>query len=128
MSNKGQSVVTGNLPVNAASEAPTSRYFNNYFNAPYTTTPNINDATIGYFESITGSKETAQTLAAAVLYTALSQDLNPMEIVDQFRELGPAELDSYLCMFLNLNRVNTSLLGITNVRQTNKYIQRAILP
>lgn len=38
------------------------------------------------------------------------------------------ELNAYLCMFLNLDRVNTSLLGINNSPKTNKYIQRAILP
>jgi hypothetical protein len=38
------------------------------------------------------------------------------------------ELNAYLTMFLNLNRINTSLLGIGNTPQTNKYIQRAILP
>lgn len=37
------------------------------------------------------------------------------------------DLNSYLTMFLNLNRVNTSLLGISNQPQTNKYIKRAIL-
>lgn len=37
------------------------------------------------------------------------------------------DLNSYLTMFLNLNRVNTSLLGISNQPQTNKYIRRAIL-
>ena len=38
------------------------------------------------------------------------------------------ELNAYLTMLLNLDRVNTSLLGISNSPQTNKYIKRAILP
>lgn len=37
------------------------------------------------------------------------------------------ELNAYLTVLLNLNRVNTSLLGINNSPQTSKYIKRAIL-
>lgn len=42
-----------------------------------------------------------------------------------FNQIG--ELDAYLTMFLNLNRVGTSLLGLSNSPQTSSYIQRAIL-
>lgn len=38
-----------------------------------------------------------------------------------------SELDAYLTMFLNLNRVGTSLLGLSNSPRTSPYIQRAIL-
>lgn len=38
------------------------------------------------------------------------------------------ELNAYLTLMLNLNRINTSLLGISNSPQTSKYIKRAILP
>jgi hypothetical protein len=37
------------------------------------------------------------------------------------------ELTPYLTVLLNQNRVNTSLLGISNTPAVNKYIQRAIL-
>jgi hypothetical protein len=63
-----------------------------------------------------------------VLYTALSQGLDPMLLIDEFRQLSPGELNAYLTMFLNINRASTSLLGISNQPQTNKYIARAILP
>lgn len=38
-----------------------------------------------------------------------------------------SELDAYLTMFLNLNRVGTSLLGLSNSPHVSPYIQRAIL-
>jgi hypothetical protein len=38
-----------------------------------------------------------------------------------------SELDAYLTMLLNLNRVGTSLLGLSNSPRTGKYIQRTIL-
>jgi len=49
-------------------------------------------------------------------------------LIDEFRKLKPNELNAYLTMFLNFNRASTSLLGLSNSPQTNKYIQRAILP
>jgi hypothetical protein len=52
----------------------------------------------------------------------------------QYAKPGPSasfnqisELDAYLTMFLNLNRVGTSLLGLSNSPQVSPYIQRAIL-
>jgi hypothetical protein len=52
----------------------------------------------------------------------------------QYANPGPSvpynnlsELDAYLTMLLNLNRVSTSLLGLSNSPRTGKYIQRTIL-
>ena len=52
---------------------------------------------------------------------------NPITILDEFRKLNKNELNAYLTMFLNLNRVGTSLLGLSNSPQLNKYIARSIL-
>lgn len=128
MAVSGQKTITGNLPIGSTqSENETTRYFNNYFTQPFNTNQNVNDAVLGYFQTVTGSKDSAETLAASVLFTAQSQGVRPMEIIDQFRELGPQELNAYLAMFLNLNRVNTSLVGITNNSPPNQYVQRSIL-
>jgi len=150
-----------NLPPKSGQE-PTVNFFNNFFKSDLTVTQNVDDAVIGYFQTITGERESARVLASAVLFTALNQGLDPMSVIDELRRLsqanlknqptqitytervstaqdeyakpGPAarpgisELDAYLTMFLNLNRSGTSLLGISNSPQTNKYIQRAILP
>ena len=52
----------------------------------------------------------------------------------QYAKPGPStpyayvtELDAYLTMLLNLNRVGTSLLGISNSPQTSPYVKRMIL-
>lgn len=56
------------------------------------------------------------------------------QATDEYAIPGPParqnfnEIDAYLTVFLNLNRVGSSLLGISNQPQTNKYVQRAILP
>jgi hypothetical protein len=154
-------MTAGNLPLRTDRE-PTTEYFNNFFEQEFTTTQNVDDAVLGYFQSITGDTASAKVLASTVLMTSLSQGLDPMSVIDELRRLsqankqklpastsytsrvnqttdeyakpGPAarsninELDAYLTVFLNLNRVGTSLLGISNQPQTNKYVQRAILP
>jgi hypothetical protein len=120
-------MIYGNLPP-PNSTNNTTEFFDNFFTQPTTTSENINDAVIGYFQTVTGNKESGITLASAVLYTAQSQDITPMELIDEFQKLSPGELNAYLTMFLNINRSGTSLLGLNNSPQTNKYITRAILP
>jgi len=107
---------------------PAGQYFNNYFAAPTTVSQNQNDAITAYFQQVTGgNKQSAAVLASTVIYTALAQGLDPMSIVQQFQALKPGELNLYLAMFLNLNRVGTSLVGVNNSPVQNKYVTRAIL-
>lgn len=153
---------TGNLPP-SSNKNVTTEYFNNFFKPDLSVSQNVDDAVLGYFQSITNDKDSAKVLASTVLYTALSNNIDPMTIIDELRKLsvqnklklnqepeysirsssnddpyarpGPSprantlnELDAYLTMFLNLNRVGTSLLGLSNSPQTSKYVSRAILP
>jgi hypothetical protein len=76
----------GNLPPNTNVNS-TTEYFNNYFNDRLTTSPNINDAVIGYFQSVTGDEESGRTLASTIIYTALSQGIDPMSLIDEFKKL-----------------------------------------
>ena len=57
----------------------------------------------------------------------MAQGLDPMSILEQFRALKGGELNLYLAMFLNLNRVGTSLVGINNQPVQNAYVTRTIL-
>lgn len=122
-------VNVGSVNLSQNPSTPAGKYFNNYFVTPSTVTANVNDAVVAYFEQITnGNKQSAVTLASNVIYTALAQGLDPMSIVQQFQALKPGELNLYLAMFLNLNRIGTSLVGVNNQSPKNKYITRAILP
>ena len=119
--------IYGNLPPPNV-DYSTTNFFENFFTQQSGVSENTNDAVIGYFQSVTGDKESGITLAAAVLYTAGQQGIQPMELIDEFRRLKPGELNAYLTMFLNINRVSTSLLGLSNSPQTSKYVTRAVLP
>jgi hypothetical protein len=120
-------MIYGNLPPGEITNN-TTEFFDNFFKQAGTTSENVNDAVVGYFQSVTGDKDSGITLAAAVLYTAGQQGIQPMELIDEFRKLSPGELNAYLTMFLNINRVGTSLLGLSNSPQTSKYVTRAVLP
>ncbi len=112
---------------NSNHNSSTQQFFNNFFNKDYNISPNANDAIVSYFEGVASNKESAQALAAAVIYTSLSQEVDPMSTLDQFTQLEPGELNVYLAMYLNLNRIPSSLLGVTNKPITNKYVGRTIL-
>lgn len=117
---------TGNLPQQQIDE--TSSFFNNYFRDPISASQFTNDAVVGFFENYTKNKDTAKVLAAAILRTADAQGIDPMTLVQEFQQLQGQELNAYLTFILNLNRVGTSLLGISNNPQQSQYIIRSILP
>lgn len=78
------------------------------------------------------NSETGTILEAATNYIAERVNLSNGNIVYNYYQISyrqeQNELNAYLTMFLNLNRVNSSLLGISNSPQTGKYVQRAVLP
>lgn len=116
--------------VNLAQNKSTSadQYFNNYFVNSTTVSSNQSDAIVAYFQRVTdGNLQSATILASTVIYTALAQGIDPMSILQQFQALPAGELNLYLAMFLNLNRVGTSLVGVNNQSNQNKYITRSIL-
>lgn len=114
-----------NLPQSTTDK--TAEYFNNYFNPAFDVSSDVDAATISFFESMTSNKESAKALASALIYTSLAQSLNPMEVLQQFAKLPKGQLNAYLAMMLNLNRIGTSLIGVTNAPSTNKYVERMIL-
>ena len=114
--------------LNSLAERDLQKYFNNFFDIPIEVTSNIDATIISYFETIADNKEAAKILASSVIYTSLKQGTNPLETLKEFQKLPPGELDAYTALFLNLDRVGTSYLGISAIPQINKYIQRTILP
>ena len=106
----------------------TQEFFNNFFTQQYNISTDANDAVVTYFEAITDNKESAQALSASVIYTCLTQGIDTMSVLQDFAGLSQGELDAYLAMFLNLNRIPSSLLGVTNTPVTNKYVQRTFIP
>lgn len=114
--------------LNTSGTNNTTRYFNNFFVPSFTVSSNTNDAIVSYFEEQTGSLESAQLLAQAVIDTAQAQREDPLSVLDQFQKLTANELSPFLALYLNTSRVPTSFLGIQNVPKTSVYVTRSILP
>lgn len=104
-----------------------SVFFNNIYQPGFTTSQNIDNAVIAHFERITESKESAKIMASAVIYTSLAQRVDPMETLQKFMSMDAESLRAYTSMFLNLNRTNTSYLGLINRPKTSPYVSRSIL-
>lgn len=113
--------------LNTTNTNNTTLFFNNFFTLSGTVSENVDDAIVGFFQNQTQDATAGKLLAAAVINTALQQKEDPMAVMDQFRKLSPGELNVYLALYLNLSRVNTSLIGIKNQPKTSKYVERTIL-
>jgi hypothetical protein len=105
-----------------------SSYFNNFYGPQFDVPQGVNEAIVGFFEQVAANKDCATKLAGAVIYTAMVQKIDPMSILQQLSTLPSGQLNNYLTLFLNLNRVGTSYLGLSNAPITNQYISRSILP
>jgi hypothetical protein len=85
-------VIPGNLPTDVGQPQSTTAFFNNY----YTQTPSVsaatNDTVVAYFQSITGDVDAGKTLAAAVIYTATQQNLDPVGLVQELKKLSDKNL------------------------------------
>lgn len=102
-------------------------FFNNLYRTPISVTTDQDSAIQSYFEQLTKDVNSARLLSTSVIYTARLQNINPMSVLADLKKLPAGQLDLTLATFLNLNRVNTSLLGTTNTPRTGFYIQRTIL-
>ena len=112
---------TSQVSLSQNNKTTADTFFNNYFVAPAGITSDKNSAVVAFFERQTnGNKQSAAILASTVIYTAMAQGVDPMSIIQQFQALSPGELSLYLAMFLNLNRVGTSLVGINTQPTQNK--------
>lgn len=105
-----------------------SVFLSNYLQPGFEVSLHINEATISYFEKITDNRNSALVLASCLVYTSLAQKIDPRETLDRFKNMAEADLSAYASMFLNLNRVGTSYLGITNRPKVSKYVTRTVLP
>lgn len=102
-------------------------YFNNVFKPIVALQSDMVDAVETFFEIITKNKTSAKVLASAVIYTAKSQGIEPLELIKEFKKMGQGQLNDALAAYLNLNRIPTSLIGTLNRPTPNQFVERAIL-
>lgn len=115
-----------NLPT--VTKEVTADFFETYFSPNLPVAENEYNAILSYFETRADNPIAANALALSVLTGALEQDTPPMEVLDRFKKLSQQQIDTYLAAFINLSRYPTSLLGVSNIPTTSKYVERAIRP
>ena len=123
--------VANNLTANDTStdiNSSSRDFFNNYFQPTLPVSQNVNTVILAQFEKITQNTASAKVLASSVIYTAMSQKIDPMTVLDRIRSMSTEESAAYLGLFLNLNRVGTSYLGLHGSPQRSKYVERMIRP
>jgi len=104
-----------------------NQWFNNMFTKELVIPSDQHDGIQTFFELLTKNKASATTLTTSVIYTAISQGVNPMDLITEFQKMSLDEINGYLVAFLNLNRIPTSLLGVSNKPQVNQFVERTIL-
>ena len=120
--------MANNLSSSTANNSAFDQYLNNFYKPTFTVSGNQDDAVIAFFEKITGEKESARILASSVVYTAMAQQVDPLVIIDQMRNMNQDERNQFTSTFLNFNRVGTSQLGVHLPNRYNRFIQRMIMP
>lgn len=113
--------------LNTTGSNKTTNYFNNFYSDLSGVSSGINDSVVSFFEQQTGNTESAKLLAQAVIDTAKSNKEDPLVVLDQFQKLNAGQLNVILSLYLNTSRVNTSLLGITNVPKSSEFVTRTII-
>ena len=121
-----QSVYNNINAATLSSSQDPARFFNNLFAKPLTVNVDVAAGIQTYFETVTKNKQSAEILSTAVIVTATRQNVEPMELLKEFKKQTPGEINAYLAAFLNLGRIPTSLLGVTNTPQINQFVKRAI--
>jgi hypothetical protein len=120
-------LTTPELTQTSTARQDTDTYFSNVYKPLFNASPDQAAALQTYFEGVTLDKESARLLTTSVIFTALSQNINPMTILADFKKINQGELDLYLATFLNFSRVNSSLLGVISTPGVNIFVQRSVL-
>jgi hypothetical protein len=92
-----------------------------------TITANAEAAIVSFFQGLTGNNDAGKLLASSIIFTSAMQGIDPIGLIEEFKNLPAGQLTSYLAAFLNLNRISTSLLGVQNQPKVSKYVQRSII-
>lgn len=115
-----------NLAVQDPSDSVDSKvndYFSNYYKAKLAVNSEHYEVVKSYFQSITPSDDAVASLTAAVLQTSSELDLNPVDVIEQFKA---SNIKAAIPMFLNMSRRNTSLLGFLKASKISENIKRQI--
>lgn len=106
---------------------PTVRTFDDFYGRELVIDSNIYDNVSSFFKSIFADKTAAENFTLSVF--RISEDSGtPVEtILSELSSQNQVQITATLAYYLNNQRSNTTLLGITNISTPNQYVARNIL-
>jgi len=120
-----------NLPVDLeqnTSDEKTQSFFNGYFDVPLNVPPSTTDAVRSFFLREVRNEEAANALAHSVITIAYENQVEPMDIIEEFQQQEGIAVTDLMAALINRTRRDTSLIGIKEPRLANANVARNILP
>ena len=106
---------------------PTVRAFDEFYNRELIIDGNQYDTVYSFFSSIFDDKFAAKNFTLTVFQISEDTGNTVEDILSDLSNQNQVQITATLAYYLNNNRSNTTLLGITNTATPNKYVARNIL-
>lgn len=121
--------VYNNIPQEGSqsSSDPTLQVFDEYYNSPIDINNNELIAMRGFFEKRGFAEDSAETISIIILKQARKDGYNALQIMDTLSGFSSVEISSLVGEILNYNRLNTSVLGVTQFLSPSEEVTRNIL-
>jgi hypothetical protein len=104
-------------------------FFNGYFSQPIQTSADVWGQVYGYFLTLTKSADAANALAQSVISLTYNNNLNPLEVIQQFQTAPNSNnVKQLLISFFNSSKGATSKLGYKNNTSVSPNVARNLLP
>jgi hypothetical protein len=122
-------ITYNNIPSQKSSSSSdqTVEIFNNYYNLPININNNELIAMIGFLEKRGFDKSSAETTAITILTQAVKDGYSAMQIMDTLTGVDSVDISKLVAEIINLNRLKTSQLGVTQTFSISESVTRNVL-
>ena len=106
---------------------PTVRAFDEFYNRELVIDANKYDSVLSFFTSIFNDTFAAKNFTLTVFQISEDTGSSVEDILSELSTQNQIQITATLAYYLNNNRSNTTLLGVTNTATPNQYVARNIL-
>jgi len=106
---------------------PTVRAFDEFYNRELVIDSNAYDVVYSFFSSIFDDEFAAKNFTLSVFQISEDTGESVETILSQLSNQNTIQITATLAYYLNNNRSNTTLLGVSNTATPNQYVARNIL-
>lgn len=106
----------------------TKTFFNQYYTVEISYPANEVDAVVSFFTRRGFEKQSAISVATALLQQAKFENVPVFEVLDTLKGLDEIQISKVVADVINANRPKTSAVGLTNSNKIQSLDSRNILP